>query len=314
MPIFLVYTFREPELLGRVASRLHPARMVVHVDAKVDIAPFQNAVASAGAGHRVTFVVDRVLVSWAGWSQVVAIKSMVKAALEFANPEQYLILLSGQDYPIKPIEEITSFLRKNSGTQFMRCFDIRTSNRVYQRHGRPIFARDLPFLRTSTQSLILRKARTGVIRLIEYGRALTVSRQPPAGLVLAHGPTHFAAQAHCLAALEERTNPEIDDYLSRVFCPEEKYFQSLLASSPFRHSLPDGNLVPFCGEGNWRYANLHHIHPSLIKVYDDHDIPEVSASSQFFLRKLESQRSARLLDYIDRRLLRAPMIHEDELC
>ena len=118
--------------------------------------------------------------------------------------------------------------------------------------------------------------------------------------MVAHGGTHFALTAACGQMLEEHVSGEIEHYFGRVFCPEEKFYHSLLASQ----SQPTSwSLEPYRGRGQWRYANLHHIDESLVKVYTEDDWQEVRSSDKFFLRKLEFERSRALLDRIDTDLL-----------
>jgi hypothetical protein len=61
--------------------------------------------------------------------------------------------------------------------------------------------------------------------------------------------------------------------------------------------------VPYVGIGQRHYANLHHIDPTLVRVYTDTDWRDVKEMSTYFFRKVESDRSARLLDLIDEELL-----------
>ncbi|RIJ53269.1 hypothetical protein DZG00_01490 [Clavibacter lycopersici] len=305
MSVFLIYTFREPELLARTIRRLAPHQVVVHVDRKVDQAPFVSAVATEDLG-RVEFLDDRVRVNWGGYSQVVAIRRLVQAGIARARPDEHLVLLSGQDYPITPVDELESMFAASGGKQFLRYFEIAGSEAKYTSQVDRRYHRDLALFSTRTTDARARKARNAVIRLLETASRAAGPLRPPAGFRVAHGVTHFAMTADFAAHLEASVTPEIERYFRRVFVAEEKFYQSLAGSSPrggeTGGSLP-GGFEPYAGPGNWRYANLHHIDITLTKVYTEDDWPEVAASPAFFLRKLESRRSAALLDRIDRELL-----------
>lgn len=305
MSVFLVYTFREPELLARTIRRLAPHQVVVHVDSKVDQAPFLAAVAAEDRG-RVEFLDDRVRVNWGGYSQVVAIRSLVRAGIARARPDEHLVLLSGQDYPIRPVDELEAMFAASGGRQFLRYFEIAGSDGKYTSQVDRRYHRDLALLSTRTTDPRLRRVRNAAIRVLETASRAAGPLRPPAGLRVAHGVTHFAMTADFAAHLEESVTPDIERYFRRVFVAEEKFYPSLAGASSRGGEtggpLP-GGFEPYAGPGNWRYANLHHIDTTLTKVYTADDWSEVAASRAFFLRKLESGRSGALLDRIDAELL-----------
>lgn len=301
MTVFLVYTFKDPALLARVVDRLAPHRVIVHVDRKVDERPFRDAVAPAR--ERVEFVEDRVLVNWAGWSQQVAIRRLVARALARARDDEYVVMLSGSDYPLRPVEELERFLAAAPGGQHLKAFDIAASGSAHYRAEieRKHF-RDLPVLRRWTPRPRVRRARNALIRGLELVARVLPPRTPPAGIRPAHGGTHFALTAACVRELESAVTPEIERYFARgVFCPEESFYHSLLAGGVGRRW--GWEPVPFEGRGQHQYANLHHIEPALEKVYTAQDWDEVRTIDRFFLRKVQSVPSAGLLDRIDTELL-----------
>lgn len=301
--VFLLYTFKEPELLERVSRALAPHPLVVHVDAKVDEAPFRAAV--AGTGDRVQFVDDRVLVNWGGYSQVRAIRRLVARGLDLAtSDDEYMVMLSGQDYPVKPMQALDKFFDEGRPAQYLRAFVVADSSDHYRRQVNRRHFRDLPFLARRTVQPRLRRLRNIAIRGLEKLNVVMPRLTPPKGLVVAHGGTHFALTAGCLRTLESSVTTEIESYFSKVFCPEENFYHSLLASSP--SDVEGWSLEPFQGRGQRRYANLHHIDPTLLKVYTAADWPEVSTFDRFFFRKVSSKASAELLDRIDDELLGLP--------
>lgn len=306
MPTFVQYTHVEPAIMARLAGAVAPDPLLVHVDAKVDIETFRVA----AAGHpNVSFLADRVVVNWAGWSQVKAIRRLVRDALAVTADDDHVVLLSGQDYPIRPLPELRAMLAASNGTQFARYFLVDEANTHYWEHFGRRHYRDLPLLRRGAKKAKLRKIRNAIIRGLESGPTGGGMPPPPAGVAPAHGGTHFAMTAGCLRELESKVTPEHEHWFARVFCPEEHFYQSLLATSSFRDATPSGGPEDFAGRGNWRYQNLHHIHPSLRKVYTLDDWDEVASSGQWFLRKVESGRSADLLDRIDAELLERPSRH-----
>lgn len=100
MPIFVILAHTEPVLLRRLVERLQPYPVVVHVDARVDAAPFRGL-------PRTTLVSDRVAARWGSYSIVEATRRLYVEALPLADPEDHVVLLSGQCYPARPVEELS---------------------------------------------------------------------------------------------------------------------------------------------------------------------------------------------------------------
>jgi hypothetical protein len=306
MTVFLVYTFREPKLLARSIRMLSPHKVVVHVDAKVDITPFTRAIAPEDR-ERVFFISERVRVNWGGYSQVQAIRSLVQRGILLAQPTEYLVLLSGQDYPIRPMKDLDALFEKEQGRQFLRYFEISKSEQKYKTQIARRHHRDLRFLSSRTNNQHLRRIRNASVRVLELASKFGTPLQPPEGFRVAHGVTHFAMTAEFANALEDSVNPTIERFFRAVFVAEEKFYPSLAANLG-EDRIPVSSMPvsfeAYSGPGNWRYANLHHIDPSLTKVYTETDWDEVKSSPSYFLRKLESDRSSLLLQMIDKALLR----------
>ena len=99
MTAVLILAHQSPELLGRLVRRLesYGTACLIHVDAKVDIAPFEKACSSTSA----VFIRPRTKVTWGGFSIVEATISLLEAALPDSRFTHFL-LISGDAYPVKP--------------------------------------------------------------------------------------------------------------------------------------------------------------------------------------------------------------------
>lgn len=301
MTTYMIYTFIEPELLGRTVARLAPGRVFVHVDAKVDETPFVAAIRDADR-ERVEFVRPRHQVNWAGYSQIRAIRTLMARAIAVTDPDDYLVMMSGQDYPLYTGHYLDEFFTQAQGRQFLRYFRIEESTKAYRSHYYRRHYRDLPVLTHRPLTPGLRKVRTASVLGTNFIARVLPAPQPPDHLTPCFGPTHFAITAEFASYLDSLITPEIENFFRTTFCPEELLYQTLAASGPRpvnNGSERDDGSEPFVGDGNWRYSNLHHIHPSYVKVYTKDDWPEVTASDKLFLRKLTMSASTDLIDAID---------------
>jgi len=66
----------------------------------------------------------RMTITWGGWSLVEATLAAIRFFCKHPAEWDYFINLSGQDYPLRPIDELRSFLRKHDGTNFIQMTHI----------------------------------------------------------------------------------------------------------------------------------------------------------------------------------------------
>ncbi|QTG79517.1 beta-1,6-N-acetylglucosaminyltransferase [Arthrobacter crystallopoietes] len=298
---FLLYAHTDPVMTARLCSALKPYAVHVHIDLKSEIKAFESEAIKANADN-IVFTQRRVPVFWAGYSQVEAMRILIEEAGSYAKPGDYFVMLSGQDYPVKPVSEFERFLTANQGTQYIKCFKVDESNDHYRQQVNGRHHRDLKLLGKAQGGL--KRLRNVVIRIADL--LTLVAPTKPADLVITHGQTHWALTAECAIELNNSVNPAIERFFRRCFSPDEKFFHTLVVNSRFRSKMLDGGPVPFAGRGNWRYTNFHHIDPSLAKTFTLSDWPTVKGTEKFFIRKVESHVSATLMDRIDDELLGLP--------
>ena len=298
MPTFAVLAHTQPLLLRRFVDRLRPHPVVVHLDRKADRRAFERALSGAGT---VTVLPDsaRVDVHWAGFSAVRAMTAVAEAALEGTPHDDYVVMCSGSDYLLRPVAELAAHLGSSAGLQHIRYFDVENSAPHYRRQVTRRHYRDAWAFR-SQRGTHGERVNNAVRRGLSAATFLLPDRRPPEGLRLAFGSQWFAVTAACLRALLNERTPAIDRYFARTFSPDEKYFHSLMASSPFHSSTPAGGFEPYVGLGTYRLANLHHIDPSLHTWFTQDDWAQLAVSPAWLFRKVRLPASLQLLDHIDR--------------
>jgi hypothetical protein len=270
----------------------------VHVDAGVDIAPF--AAAATGCSH-VEFLADRVDVRWAGFSMVDAMVRLVERGVDGSSPDDHVVVLSGVDAVVRPIEDFVAFLRSSPRRQHLRYVmvdgvdDPSILARVRRRHRRDLQV--VPAKRRSGPGHLV----NGVARrLVESLDRLRPPGPCPGGLSIALGSQWFALTAACASDLLHRRTSEVDRWFRTTFAPDETYFATLLAAGPFAGDNAAGGPEPFVARGMFRLANHHLICEDLRHVYTIDDLDEIVDSGRFFVRKVRLPESAALLDAIER--------------
>lgn len=287
---YLVLAHTDPTHLGRLLRSLDlESDFFVHLDAKAPIAPFRDQ----PLPHRTYFCQDRIRVFWASYSSIEATVRMMEAALTSGREYSHLVLLSGQDYPIKPTANIRGFLLSQPNREFIRFLDMRESPDHYMNHLRQYWLRDyFPGARTSSLEKVIRHV---CLRI----RRLPVRKAVPRGMVPCFGSQWWAMTPGCARHVVHyhRANPGFGRFYRTAFAPEEHLFHTIVANSPFCAAA--GGIEPFMAVGTARLANLHLLHPSLTRVYDLSHFDEIATSQQLFVRKVSTRVSGALLDRID---------------
>lgn len=284
---FLVSAHADPVMFGRLVARLAPARVIAHIDAKSDIAPFREV-----ATPNVEFTPTRVPVHWCDWSQVTAMNLLVDQAA-YGDPDDYVVWLTGQDYPMRPVAELEAFLAEHPGRQYAKCFRIAASNRHYQRQLDQWHVFDLP-------AAWPKKVRDRT-RQVLTALATPIPKRAPAGLDVCQGHEHWVLTRACMLEARSRIDESTAKYLRRSWCPSEKIYQTIVASGPYAAQMAEGGPVPFEGRGLYKYTNLHFITPEL-RPLTLADAPAIEASGMFFGRKVTTADSTALLDHVDARV------------
>lgn len=288
---FLIAAHSDPTQVHRLVRRLCPHRVFIHLDAKTEMTDAWRAIDA-------TFVEPRVPVYWAGYSQVEATLTLMRASLETGERFAKLVLLSGACYPILPIAHLADLFARDGERNYIRYVDMTRSSHLmsmishrYHRDG------ILP------PQLVARSPLAGnAEKVVRKLHALSAGKLPDRWtlpLTPYHGSSWWALtlEAARFAVAEIDRRPELVAKYKRSFASDEQVFHTIIGNSSFAASATGE--IPFTGRGTWKAANLHLIDPSLTRWYDGGDIDEVIASDRYFVRKVGSDRSGALLDALD---------------
>ncbi len=304
IPTFLILCYDQPEVLQRLVAHLAPYPVIVHVDAKSDVATFRDALASMDHVE-ILRNDERVMVRWGGFSMVRAMRHLADRGLRITPLDDHLVFLSGADYPLRPIREFVDHLRNAPYRQHIRSFDAATADalrykHVHQRHFMDVVVFPRAQRRT-LPSIFNSAAKRGLNRSL----GLLPFRSPPNAMRPAFGSQWFAVTAECMAALRAMHSVELDRWFKRVFAPDEKYFHTLVAATRHHADTVTGTFESFDEYRRTLLANFHLLDLSLTKWYTVEDWDVVEQSPMFFLRKVRLPESATLLDRLDERIGRS---------
>ena len=207
----------------------------LHVDAKVLDVPVEM-LRGAALVSQVKFV-DRIEVNWGGASQIECELELIDSALRGGNYSM-LHLITGQDLPLHPAEEIWRWFderREYEFVGFSHCeprADITDDER--QRWC------TYNFFTEKGQSTFWSKLRSALSR-VQY--ILGVDRTRGSGLTFGKGSAYFSISSDFASWLMERERLVRSYFCVRSLCCDEVFMQTMLLSSPFVDRLwdPDGD-------------------------------------------------------------------------
>jgi hypothetical protein len=295
MIAFLVLAHTDPDLLRRLVTTLSPHDVFVHVDAKTQLD-------ERWQGIDARFLEHRVPVYWAGYSQVEATILLIREALGAGVNYERLVLLSGSDYPARPISDLEALFRRDRDRNFMKYVAVESSAHLTSLVSRRYFRDGILPWQASRRSPAVRSLE----RILRKGLELANRPFPvkmPADVRLVHGSAYWAltqnAAEYLLSKIDSKEGQRYVELYIHAFASDEQFFHTVIANSVFAESSTGE--IAYEGRGTYRTANLHLIDPSLAKWFVAEDIAALDASEMYFVRKVRSGVSDELLDILDDR-------------
>ncbi len=289
---YLVLCHRDPQHIARLARKLTQDtddRIIVHVDAKSDLAPFEAALRGI---PRVDLLAQRTAVWWGGYSAVAATQSMLAHALRLPGVERF-VLLQGADYPLRSNAQLHAFFAANPSTEFIRACNasVSTSRYLYAKARHPQwFDRPNPFKR-----IVNRVIRTADLKLkppyvMRGGQCMQIY----------YGCAQWAVTRSCASLFVECTDDAaFNRYFRSSFPTDEIYFHTIVHNSPRSAATARGGAEADVGNVT-ELRNLHYFeYPHDVRIFTADDFDMLQATDALFVRKVTTAASGGLLDRID---------------
>ena len=273
---YLIRAHTSPEQLARLVGRLDTgeARFYVHVNRRTPEDTF--AAMRAGLTGRDSVVwLRRLACYWGGFSLLEATLAGIDAIVSDGDLPEHAVLLSGQDYPIRPPAEVEAHLAARAGRNLLHHFRLPAAEWAGEGGG-------LNRLRYPHFERI--RVRTHLLRL-PFPRRLPEGLEPHGGMAL------WALTGETLAWLTRflAERPDVLRFFRRTKMPDELFFQTVLLSSPLAGTV-DSELLHYL---DWSAGSAH---PATLTAAD---LPKLRASGKLFARKFDAAVDSEILDLLD---------------
>ncbi len=255
---YLILAHNNPGHLARLKQALatENSAIFIHIDKKADIRPFLKI-----AGENVHFTPKRVPVYWGDYSQIEAILILVDTAMAASQRYDYLVLLSGSDYPLRTAAQLEAYFAKYRGSEFINMVAMPSTaaskplSRLTEYKPRPG-----PKAKLAAQvRRVLIKA--GIISRTRDYKTCFGALTPYAG------STWWALTHDACAHIQNfvARNPRIMKFFVNTNCPDELVFQTILGNSPFKDKVRRNLTYTDWSRGGRSPSNIEMRHIELIR-------------------------------------------------
>lgn len=185
---------------------------------------------------QVVKVYRKFAVHWGGFSILKCEKFLLKESYRLCDAT-YFHLISGQDYPIKPLSFFLNFFEKNKGKEFLLFRHLPHPNWDNYSFSRFQYYVPCDFLERTPRSKEL------LIKFVEFQKRIGVKRRIPDTYTHLYGSSQwFSITRHAVQVLLKRTYKHFRlwNRMRFVFAPEECYVATILINElDHRTIIPD---------------------------------------------------------------------------
>lgn len=260
----------------------------IHIDVKSEFT--DTEVEKLKALAQVKAVYRKFSVHWGGFSILRCEMFMLRDAMAQCDAE-YFHLISGQDYPVRPLEHFFEFFEKNNGFNFIQYVHL-----PHPRWERNTFTRFRYFyiydwIKNGKKSYGLVK------KLVDLQKRFSIKRRIPDFFNHLYGNSQwFSINRNAVMGLIEYTDkhPALYRRMRMTFAPEESYVATVLVN------LENGkNIIP----NNYRFIRWKYENGSSPANLCDKHFHLLMEKPYLFARKFESPYCKQLVKMIDKYLI-----------
>jgi len=278
-----IVAFKNPEQVHRLVKSLlsENSTVFIHIDKKIDIRPFLYIAQLPN----VYFIRNRQYIVWGGYSITECIISGMKEILDSGHFD-YLILMSGQDYPIRPMDEFNKLLMENNGYSIMssepKVAKSRWWHYAVDRYNY-YYLNDYQF---KGKKLIQKIAK----KIFPKRKFLYQDYQLYGGPGATFCALTNEAAAYIVKFMEG--NKKAYRFARFTHASDEFWFQTLLMNSPLKDKVINSPLWYI----DWGGISKH---PRILTMLD---FPSLMNSGMYFARKFDIYVDEMVLDMLDNHL------------
>lgn len=283
---YIILAHKLPDQLYRLIERLDDNLSVffIHIDLKADLSKFNQL---SDFGNKVQLI-KREDIKWAGISIIKAEINGLQAIKDSNKHFDRIILLSGQDYPIKSKDRINNFFKASPYSVFIEHWPV-PNHKIWKGGG--MFRFNKYFLGTGKYEKLKGKCINFLGIIFPFLR-----RKLPYNLLPYGGWMWWTLDMYALNYILQfiKDHPRYMDFHKYSFAVDEIFLQTILLNSK------DERLLKSISNNYLRYLfwpDFAGSHPKLLKK---DNLEDIKTSAALFARKFDMNKDAEILDLIDK--------------
>jgi len=292
--VYVILAHKLPEQLVRLVNKLNSdsSYFIIHVDKKTDRETYGSMAGPLHTYKNVSFLY-RYRHYYGDFNHLLATLDAFKKVHELGIPYDYIILLTGQDYPLKSNKCIQRTLQESDGNSFLEYFPLPNEHWKDENGGldRVIYWN---FNLCGREFAIREKNRFIPSFLVPLSSAfaeiLPIQRKLPGDLKPFGGSAYWCLSRDCIEYMNNfvQQNKALVNFFKYVKIPEETFFQTVLLNSPLKNRIVNDNLRYIV----WSTTR----HPAVLQK---EGLKEFINTDRLFARKFDVTIDSDVLDMID---------------
>lgn len=291
---YVISAYKLPDQVVRLVKRLDSADsfFYIHVDKRTEDNKYQ-VIKDLLTPLKNVVLLKRHASYYGSFGHVRATLKGIGAALKSKNEFDYMVLLTGQDYPIKSTTQIHEYLKQNYAKSFISFYtlDDRFAGKWFERLGKIYL-----FNETGSHAIYGDKFISCVAN--KFWGATTNPKNKdlvfPEGLTPYFGNAYWVIHRNHIEYIDNfvRQHPNYVRFFKHSRVPDECFFHSILLNSNYRDEIVNNDLFYI----DWSERRSS---PAILTTQD---FSKLMDSDDLFARKFDTTVDSAILDMIDKRI------------
>jgi hypothetical protein len=290
---YIIVAHKNPGHLYRLVQRLNDgnSEFFIHIDRKVDLNPFKTL---EDFGERVHFL-KRLDSKWGSYGTIKPfLEGLTSVKNSPVNFEQ-ILLLSGQDYPIKSNKEIDDFFENSAYSVFLNYFPIPNYEKWPGSDRGGLYRVDKYYIGSKPHEMFTSRSLNFLSSFLPF-----LKRKIPNQMKPYAGQTWWNLDMYAANYILDYSarHPEYLKFHKNTYVADEVYVQMIIGNSK------DEKLLNSIENSEKRFTIWEKATSAHPKVLTKDDFEAIKQSDDLFARKFEEE-DTEILDLIDKEILYA---------
>lgn len=288
---YIIIAHKNPEQLFRLVKTLDDglSMFFIHIDKSISINQFEIF---DNLKDKVKFIIQ-VFSKWSTFGLVQCTLNGIKEVQQSNIGFDRIILLSGQDYPIKSNNYINNYLEKSTFSLFFEYWPLPNYNKWPTDKG-GMYRVNKYFFGLKTYQLFLSKSINLLTVIFPF-----LKRKIPNQIKPFAGSQWWIIDKYAMDYIIDfvKKYPKYINFHKYTFGSDELFFQMILLNSDNQKIL---NSIKNNNKRFMKWKNSSSAHP---EVLDEKDFNDIQKSEALFARKFDLSKNPKILNLIDKNCL-----------